>query len=216
MYDRRFTTAWAKTLFASTSILLALPILGVGRAVSSNPYVPINDSHQRIDVVLASVLPPRGGGWSLWKENPAKAHVAKLGEADGQSYAGLVGLSRLPELSSTQEFLELASRQRARDSGDPRYEDILVEEKVFSENGIWVFRFHIKYKDYGATNLPESDGYLIIEDFGASFRHPFETGVAVNVALSQRSRPGDANLNFKQLADEFVNSTKFQRAPQEQ
>jgi hypothetical protein len=149
-------------------------------------------------------------------ENPAKAHVAKLGDADGQSYAGLVGLSRLPELSLTQEFLELASRQRERDSGNPRYEDILVEEKVSSENGIWVFRFHIKYKDFGATNLPESDGYLIIEDFGASFRHPFDKGVAVNVALSQRSRPGDANLDFKQLADEFVSSTKFQRAAQEQ
>jgi hypothetical protein len=192
--------------------LLTLLLLIIGAACQGRGgFAEISDSTERIDVVLASVLPPRGSGWHLSRIHRGSVDLAKLGSVDTQSFAGKVLLSRLPRLNTKEEFLEVVSRQRARDSGDPRYEDILNVEKIVVENGIWVIRFHMKYKDFGAVNLKTGVPYLIVEDYGAVYRHPFHQDVAVNVALSQRSMPDQMDSEFAQLAEAFLISVKFRR-----
>jgi hypothetical protein len=168
---------------------------------------------ERIDVMLASVRPPSGSGWTQVRDNPAKVSLGKLGAASSQSFAGTVVLTRLPPLRSKEEFLTLVSRQRARDSNDTRFEDLVRVETVSAQDGVWMVRFHMKYKDFGASNRPKTAPYLIVEDFGAVFRHPFENGVAVNVALSQRSLPQDLDEAFERVANDFVGSVEFRSGP---
>jgi hypothetical protein len=176
----------------------------------SDSSTGIIDPTERISVVLASVLPPQEAGWHYSREHPGRVTIGKIGELPGQSFSGMVVLSSLPPMQSQEEFLQLVSSQRARDSGDPRYEDLLSEESVSNENGIWVVRFHTRYKDFGARNSPPSAGYLVIEDVGAVFRHPVEMGVAITVALSQRSMPEDALIDFAARAESFIDSIEFQ------
>jgi hypothetical protein len=168
---------------------------------------------ERIDVMLASVLPPSGSGWTQFREHPGKVSLGKLGAASGQSFAGTVLLTKLPALKSKEEFFALVSRQRARDSSDTRFEDLVRDETVSIHDGVWVVRFHVKYKDFGANNRPKTAHYLIAEEFGAVFRHPFEDGVAVYVALSQRSLPQDLDESFEKLAKKFVASVEFRSGP---
>jgi hypothetical protein len=151
----------------------------------------------------------RGSGWMQLREHAGKVHLGKLGAASGQSFSGMVVLTRLPTLKSKEEFFELVSGQRARDSDDPRFEELTKDEATSVEDGVWVFRFHVKYKDLGANNLPAGAGHLIVEDFGAVFRHPNEEGVAVSVSLSQRSMPQDVDETFEQLAEDFLSSVEF-------
>lgn len=195
---RRFTLA-----------LATISILACGRVPKGDEYVELRDPNERIDVVLASVLPPSGSGWMQLREHAGKVHLGKLGAASGQSFSGMVVLTRLPTLKSKEEFFELVSRQRARDSDDPRFEDLTKDEATSVEDGVWVFRFHVKYKDLGANNLPAGAAHLIVEDFGAVFRHPNEEGVAVSVSLSQRSMPQDVDETFEQLAEDFLSSVEF-------
>jgi len=168
---------------------------------------------ERIDVVFASVLPPSGSGWTQVREHPGKVSLGKRGAASGQSFVGTVVLVRLPALKSKEEFFALVSRQRARDSNDTRFEDLIRDETVSVQDGVWVVRFHMKYKDFGATNRPKTAPYLIVEEFGAVFRHPFENGVAVHVALSQRSLPQDLDETFEKVAEDFLGSVQFRCVP---
>ena len=191
--------------------VLALAVFACGVAPREK-RVP-RDPKERIDVVLASVRPPTDSEWTIEREHAGKVALGKLGAASGQSFAGQVLLTGLPALESTEQFLKFAVGERALDSNDPRYEDIVRDQTVSVENGVWVFRFHIKYKDFGAVNRPPSAPYLIVEDFGAIFRHPSEHGVGVYVALSQRALPQDLDGALKQEADEVLGSIEFSSAP---
>jgi len=116
-------------------------------------------------------------------------------------------------LKSQEEFLSVISRQRARDSGDPRFEDIVNDETVSVEDGVWAFRFHVKYKDFGTNNPEPGSPYLVVEDFGAVFRHPNHSDVAVTVSLSRRSTPDDSDTTFEELAAAFAGSIEFVQDP---
>jgi len=193
------------------SMLTLLLLFFGGACQGRGGYVEIVDSTKRIDVSLATVRPPSGPGWHLSRIHPGSVSLGKLGSVDSQSFSGLVVLSRLPRLSSKEDFLEFVSRQRARDSGDLRYQDILNIETVGVENGIWVIRFHMKHKDFGAANRRSNTPYLVVEDYGAVYQHPYYKDVAVNVALSQRSAPEQMDAAFAQFAEAFINSVEFVR-----
>jgi hypothetical protein len=133
--------------------LATISVVACGRVTKADKYVALEDPNERIDVVLASVLPPSGSGWMQFREHEGKVHLGKLGAASGQSFSGLVVLTRLPTLKSKEEFFELVSKQRARDSDDPRFEDLVKDEATSVEDGAWAFRFHVRYKDLGANDL---------------------------------------------------------------
>jgi hypothetical protein len=191
-----------------TVALAAVSILGCGGLSKEGERTALPDLSRRISLGLASVLPPGGSGWSL-KRAPARITFGKLGTVPSQSFSGMVVLARLPVLNSKEEFLDWNVRERARDSGDPRYKDLVTNDTVAIEDGVWAFRFHTKYEDSGATNLPAGTHHLVVEDIGAVFRHPFESGVAVYVALSQRSTPQGSDETFERVAREFLGSVEF-------
>lgn len=119
-------------------------------------------------------------------------------------------LSDLKQSFSTLSGTSGAKSLRTRDTKTS------FERSPFSvEDGIWVVRFHIKYKDFGAANLPPLTPYLVIEDLGATFRHPEYSGVAVTVALSQRSLPEAPLENFEAVAKRLIKSVQFHSSPPE-
>lgn len=194
-------------------LAFVLALLGVSCSAGANPPADSFDQAGRISVTLASVAKPSGPDWSYSRDHPGRVTFGKVGEAAAQSLSGMIVLSRLPSHESQAEFLDLVRAQRSRDSADSRFEDIAREESVSIDDGIWVVRFHIKYRDFGASNLPPLARHLVIEDLGATFRHPEDSGVAVTVALSQRSVPEAALQNFGALAESLIKSVQFHSAP---
>jgi hypothetical protein len=177
--------------------------------VADSPYSKIQNFSERIETPVYSVLPPQEPGWNYYQENPIKLTFGRLGNEEGQSYAGHVVVSRLADVNNKEEFFKLLSKQRARDAGNTRYEDLVNEETVEVKDGNYIFRFHTKYKDFGANNLPKNAKYLVIEDYGVGFQHPFKKNIVVTIALSQRASPSDINNNFSVLANKFISSIEF-------
>lgn len=192
-------------------LLLITFLLGSICGCKTNNLNPtkITDQTIRLEVLGVSLLPPQEDGWHYVKKHPARIEFGKIGTPKGQSFAGMVVLSKLPDIGSEKEFLEVISKQRKRDSGNPRYEDLLNEETVSYEKNTIAVRFHTKYKDYGAKNLPKSSSYLIVEDIGIICRHPENKNVGVTIALSQRSTPEDASKTFESLAEDFIKNAEF-------
>jgi hypothetical protein len=195
------------------SVLAA--VLTVSCSAGANQRTDGSDRSGRLSVTLASVAKPAGPDWSYSRDHPGRVTLGRLGKDSAQSLSGIVVLSKLPSFESQAEFLDLVREQRGRESGDTRFEDIVREESVSTEDGIWVVRFHIKYKDFGANNLPPLARYLVIEDLGATFRHPKYSGVAVTVALSQRSLPEAPFVNFEAVAEGLIKSVQFHSDPSE-
>ncbi len=184
-------------------------ILLFGIAANSADYIKVVSLGDRIETPAYSILPPQEAGWSYVKENPIKVSFGKIGDKEGQSFSGMVGLSRMPQVNSKKEFFDAISAQRGRDSKDSRFEDLQNETSASIENGLYIFHFYKKYKDYGANNLPKSSPYLVIEDIGSILQHPNNRGVAVTITLSQRSLPSDLLSSFNTLARGFVSSIEF-------
>ncbi len=190
-----------------------LALLGASCSTGTAQPADAFDHAGRISIALASVAKPAGSGWSYSSDHPGRATFGKLGGEAAQSLSGMVVLSKLPPLESEAEFLDLVRDQRSREWEAGRFEDIVREESVSVDQGVWVVRFHIKYKDSGASNLPPRAHHLVIEDLGATFRHPEYSGVAVTVALSQRSLPETPLENFEVLAEGLIRSVQFHSAP---
>jgi|TARA_R100000005_G_C4901073_1_gene143215 hypothetical protein len=197
-------------MFKFRRIFLALSfLLASSELASGKDYTEIADSGDRIETPAYSILPPREAGWMYLLENPIKIHFGKAGSKIGQSFTGLVSMSRMPAFETEEEFFDALSKQRARDGNDSRFKDLVNDEKSALVDGFLRFSFYKKYQDYGANNLPGGSAYLVIEDYGVSFQHPYNPGVAVTVALSQRAKPEDLRDDFEALAKEFISSIEF-------
>ena len=173
-------------------------------AATSDP----DERSKRISVTLASLLLP--GGWHYHWKSPARITFARRSGLPVRSLAGLLVLSKLGPVESLDHFLEEVSKQRASGPRDPRYENLVHDESVADEAGVWVVRWHIKYKDFGAPNLPADASYLVVEDFGAAFRHPQQTDVAVSVSVSQRSLARDLLPDFGSFAGGVIDTIQFE------
>lgn len=195
-----------KQAFSILSVAIFTMFVSVA---SASDYTQITDTNARIDTAGVSLLPPQEKGWAYKRTHPARTEFGKLGVKDGQSFSGMVVLSKLPSIKTDEEFLQIISKQRNRDSKDPRYEDILNEEKLSNQKNTRAVFFYKKYKDFGANNLPTASSHLIIEDIGTIFQHPDKKNIAVYIALSQRSKPEDVNESFKELALEFIKNAKL-------
>ena len=110
--------------------------------------------------------------------------------------------------------MKVVSEQRSRDTGNPRFENLINEEVFSTEKDTPSIRYHTKYKDFGATNLPSGASYLVTEDIGIMCRHPDNKNVGVTITLSQRSLPEDAIENFEALANDFIKNAEFVPLPQ--
>ncbi len=197
--------------------LLAIAIFltsALGCIAGQAGFEKITNLTNRIEVIGLTLLPPQEEGWEYKKISPAKTQFGKVGTQKGQSLAGLVVLSKLPNIGSKEEFMKVFSEQLARDTGNPRFEDLINDEVFSTEKNTPSVRYHTKYKDFGVTNLPKGAKYLIVEDFGIMCRHPGNKNVGVTIALSQRSLPEDAIENFEALANDFIKNAEFIALPQ--
>ena len=96
-----------------------------GCKTNNSNLTKITDQRTRLEALGVSLLPPQEDGWHYAKIHPARIEFGKIGNQKGQSFAGMIVLSKLPDVGSEKEFLDVISKQRKRDSGNPRYEDLL-------------------------------------------------------------------------------------------
>ncbi|NQW29081.1 MAG: hypothetical protein HQ472_01030 [Ignavibacteria bacterium] len=180
-----------------------------GCAAKSVEFQKVTSLTNRIEVMGLTLLPPQEEGWEYKKITLARTQFGKVGAHKDQSLAGLVVLSKLPNIGSKEKFMKVVSEQRARNTGNPRFENLINDEVFSAEKDTPAVRYHTKYKDFGAINLPKGAKYLIVEDIGIMCRHPENQNVGVTIALSQRSLPEDAIENFEELANEFIKNAEF-------
>ena len=186
-----------------------LALLFLCGCTTRNGYIKIDSPDERIKIEGVSVLTPQGNGWYYKKVTPGKLILGKSGKNKDQSIAGLVALSRLPNIKNKEQFLKLISKQRARKPETNRFEDILNKEILSDEKDVFCVRYHAIYKDYGAKNLPKDADFLIIEDIGIACQHPYNKNIGVTIALSQRTREKNKVSNFKSIANDFIKNAKF-------
>lgn len=177
--------------------------------LASQTFTQITDKSERIEMLGVSLLPPQEDGWHIIRRHPGRAEFGRLGENGGQSFSGMVVLSKLPDVTTEEQFRALISAQRQRDSSNSRFENVSNEETLSHEKGALAVRFRTKYKDFSAVNSPASSKYLIVDDIGIIIQHPANKNIAVFIALSQRSKPMDASESFEQLALEFIANARL-------
>lgn len=177
--------------------------------------IKITSLTNRLEILGVSMLPPQEDGWRYSKVHPARIEFGKVGGRKDRSLVGVVVLSKLPTTSSIEEFIKVISEQRARNTGNPRFENLTNDEVFSTEKDTPSVRYHTKYKDFGAKNLPKGASYLIVEDIGIMCRHPENKNVGVTIALSQRSLPENAIENFEVLANDFIKNAEFLSFPTE-
>ena len=175
----------------------------------SSNIIKVSDVNQRIELMGVSILPPQDKGWQYHKIHNGKIILNKMGFEAGETYSGMVVLSKLPNLNSEYDFLKLFRKQRKIEPSNSRYIDLLNEEKLVQNDKTMEINFHKKYKDFESKNLPSNVKYLIVEDYGASFQHPFDKNIAVTISLSQRTQEKYSNNQFKNLVNEFIRNIRF-------
>jgi tetratricopeptide (TPR) repeat protein len=167
-------------------------------------YTKIHTQNQKIDIEGVSILPPQGDGWYFRKEHDGSIRFVKSGKTQDQSLVGLVVLSMLPDCNTKEEFLNIVSEQRARNSQNPRFEIILNDEVLSDEKDNFCVRAHTTVKDFKSKNLPATAGFLLMENIDLICRHPFDKRIAVTIGFSQRALPNNEFRNFESDANEFI------------
>ncbi len=80
-------------------------------------YTKIDSQNQRIYIEGVSILPPQGDDWHFRKEHDGSIQFGKSGKTQDQSLIGIVVLTIiLPDFKTEEEFLNIVSEQRAKDS----------------------------------------------------------------------------------------------------
>lgn len=169
-------------------------------------------SAERIRIAGVSILPPEGDDWYLKKEHDGSIHFGKSGKTQDQLIVGSVVLVKLPDLKSREEFLNLVSEQRVKDSKGPR--EILLNKEVLSdERGEFCVCTHTVSKEFKAKNLPVTSGFLLMENIELNCRHPYDKNIAVHIGFSQRTLPNNTFKDFESDANKFIKNvilTPFQ------
>jgi hypothetical protein len=194
-------------------VLGLLLLSNAGCLAQSPERICVTNTSERIEIFGVSMLPPQESGWQYEKLNSAKIEFAK-GNKDA-SFIVYISLSKLPNFESKQEFMNGLSEQRQRNTGNPRFENILNTEEFSAEKETPSMRFHTIYKDKGSPHLPKGAPYYITEEYGIFCRHPKAWNVSVNIVCSQRTIPGGERLDWKAVADEFIKNVEFMDFPTE-
>ncbi len=211
---------------SGNGILYAYEATGTFTILIENPRFPddkgtwelsidfqkVVSSAERIRIEGVSILPPEGDDWYLKKEHDGSIRFRKSGKTQDQSIVGEVVLFKLPDLKSKEEFLNLVSEQRAKDSQGPR--EILLNKEVLSdEKGEFCVRTHTVSKEFKAKNLPVTSDFLLMENIELNCRHPYDKNIAVHIGFSQRTLPNNTFKDFESDANKFIKNvilTPFQ------
>jgi hypothetical protein len=203
------TPNWNKRLRSYACAVILLFMFG---CTTSHPYEKVKDSSAVISLSGFSISPPDGKGWYRGKNDNKRIIFARKGDNRTQSLIAMALVHNLPDVTSDSEdeFLKMVSKIRRRKNNKSRFKNILKEETVSHEKSTFTVRFHTKYKDYGAKNMPKSVKYMVTEDIGILWRHPENKNIGLTIGLSQRHLEGDPVKDFKKITDEFIKSANIE------
>lgn len=146
------------------TIFLSVLFFSTYGCATKGGYTKIDSPDQRIYIEGASILPPQGDGWYFKKEHDGSIRFGKSGKTKDQSIVGTVVLFKLPDLKSKEDFLNLVSEQRAKNSQGPR--EVLLNKTVLSdEKGEFCVRGHTITKEFKPNNLPVASNFLLTPIF---------------------------------------------------
>lgn len=128
-------------------------------------------------------------------------------EPPTHTYIAQVNYSKAPEAKSPVELMNVIKSQWDKDNKDSRYVLNLDEIRLASKFDTIAVKMHRIYKDKGAVNKGENL-YLLLEDYGYSFVHPYDPEVLVTVLYSERFAPGEQKPESEKEREKFISDVK--------
>ena len=175
-----------------TSVLITILIFITGCVGYGAPAgftsVPSGMEKMKLGWEGIEFLPPQSSNWSINREG----YTVVFGKRDSDTHTYIASISYVtaPKVSNPQELVEIVKQQWDKDSTDPRYEmeyNNTILDPRFSN---YSTKHNKRYKDKSATNVG-SNQYLMLEDYGYAFIHPYNPDVMVTVLYSERFAPGE-------------------------
>ena len=208
------TGKWAFQYYLGQQLLLEKTFaVENGSSVSvKGEFVQADLNPSSFFVVGATVSPPMGVGfeWSYDAVSESRVEFAAKGNKPTLTFAANIVTHGLPDVVNDRELLEHVIEGRGVSGGHPRYETIINKELLSYEKGTVCVRYHAKFKDFDAANLPKDQSFLVMEDFGSICRHPENPNVGIAIGISQRSLPNDIYEDFEEMAEKYIASGSFE------
>ncbi len=193
-------------------LITLLPLLWSLSSCSSK-WIPITQEIQnnRISITGASVLPPSGFDWHYKIINPARVHIGRQGEYDGQTIVALASAHKLPVVKGESDFLDKIREMSWKDKPSDNFKMLYQTESISSEKAAKCARMERSYQEFKSRYAPPSVQYLIIKDICLVCQHPESSKVGVSFCFSERSWPGRKFKKFEILANDFFQNAEFEK-----
>ena len=108
----------------------------------------IKDYSKRIEGAGYSVLPPKEEGWIIHNKSYGRLVLGKKGKNIDETYAALIILFRLPDLSNDEAFYDFVERSQKQNRPSERYKVLSLSSEPknirkwvsISLRGIWYWQ----------------------------------------------------------------------------
>ena len=163
---------------------------------------------QRIVQKGYSLMPPNENGWLIARRNQYQLDLVRRGANEDESIAIQAAPVRLPEFTSTEEFVRLVKEGQAKDTNPLRFAIKGHDVAAYSQKGNCV-KSHLLTEDNAAVRRSKRSGVLILEALTLTCVHPKNKTVGINVTYSHRYDPKNEDPAFIGKATAVLDSMEF-------
>lgn len=195
-----------KRIFAS-AIIATVALLGCASSPQRPQELPLPP--QRINQPGYSLLPLNEKGWFVGPRNQYQLSLGKYGSHADETFAIQGIASKLPEFSSTDDFVRLVKEGQAADTDPKRFKILQHKVVADSSRSAQCARSYSITEDNNAVKRTPTSGPMVLEAAALTCAHPGNKILGITIIYSHRYYSGQADPAFMQTADQVMNSVEF-------
>jgi hypothetical protein len=151
-------------------------------------------------------LPPQNGNWFVNKNDTPPRFVKS--DSLTHTYVARVYYATAPKFKNVNELAESTRPQWQLNADSERFDVDKYEVIPDNKFGDFSVRHFKRYKDKGAPNKIGTP-YLILEEYGYAFIHPYNPDLMVVVFYSERFTSGEQTKASIIEREQFINNVKI-------
>lgn len=185
--------------------LIFLALLQTGCSLNS-PFVPIQNTGERISQYGLSILPPTGGEWLLMKQSPYGGIVfaKSIHRSEHTWSCHLMLIQMNVQVDSPEEYLKYLKVEKDKDNDPGRFEVLTNDFQLDNRFGDFSVKYVLKAND--KSPVTEIGEPLILKAFGYMFQYPHDHNFVVEIGCSERSAHEDFSASIKVVGNKFIDS----------